>query len=41
MSKNLSSFFSGLAAGVTESIFVLVPMETIKVQLIHDRLKSA
>jgi len=30
------SLLSGLAAGVTESIFVVTPMETIKTKLIHD-----
>lgn len=33
------NFLAGLGAGVTEAIFVVCPMETIKVKLIHDQLQ--
>jgi len=31
------NFLAGLGAGVTEAIFVVCPMETVKVRLIHDQ----
>ena len=34
----LNSFLCGLAAGVTESIFVVTPQETIKTKLINMNL---
>ena len=33
------NFFAGLLSGVGEALFVVVPQETIKVKLIHDRLQ--
>ena len=33
------SFISGAMAGCTEAIFVVTPQETLKVKLIHDRVK--
>jgi len=35
----VNNFLAGLSAGVTEAIFVVCPMETIKVKLIHDQLQ--
>jgi len=35
----MNSFLAGLGAGVSEAILAVTPAETIKVKLIHDRLK--
>ncbi|CAG9316282.1 unnamed protein product [Blepharisma stoltei] len=34
----LNTFLSGACAGATEAVFVVTPMETLKVKLIHDRM---
>lgn len=34
----LNTFLSGACAGATEAVFVVTPMETLKVKLIHDRV---
>jgi solute carrier family 25 (mitochondrial citrate transporter), member 1 len=36
---SLISFVSGAMAGATEAVFVVTPQETLKVKLIHDRVK--
>lgn len=33
-----STFMSGLFTGIIESFLILTPIETIKTQLIHDKL---
>jgi len=35
-----ANFFAGLGAGVIEAIFVVTPMETIKVKFIHDQTQT-
>jgi len=35
----VNNFLAGLGAGVTEAIFVVCPMETIKVKMIHDQMQ--
>ena len=37
----LNNFCAGLAAGACESTFVVTPMETVKVKLIHDKFSDA
>jgi solute carrier family 25 citrate transporter 1 len=37
--SSLNNFLSGAMAGTTEAIFVVTPQETLKVKLIHDRVK--
>mmetsp|Transcript_4911 Transcript_4911/g.7402 ORF Transcript_4911/g.7402 Transcript_4911/m.7402 type:complete len:313 (+) Transcript_4911:50-988(+) len=37
--SKLNTFLSGACAGTTEAIFVVTPMETLKVKLIHDRFQ--
>ena len=36
----MDNFCAGLLSGVGEALFVVVPQETIKVKLIHDRLQE-
>ena len=38
--SKMNTFLSGACAGATEAIFVVTPMETLKVKLIHDRCKD-
>lgn len=37
--SGFNNFVSGALAGTTEAIFVVTPQETLKVKLIHDRVK--
>jgi solute carrier family 25 citrate transporter 1 len=40
-SKNkVNTFMCGLCAGAAEALFVVTPMETLKVKLIHDKLSE-
>jgi solute carrier family 25 (mitochondrial citrate transporter), member 1 len=38
--SKLGTFFCGLCAGAMEATWVVTPMETIKVKLIHDKFKE-
>ena len=35
--SQVNTLLSGLGAGVAEAVFVVCPMETIKVKFIHDQ----
>ncbi len=35
-----SSFYAGIIAGITEAIFISTATETLKVKLVHDRLRD-
>jgi len=36
----LSLFLCGLMTGLTEALLIVTPSETLRVQLIHDRIKD-
>ena len=38
--NRLTTFLCGLGAGVTEALIIVTPSETLKVKLIHDRLRE-
>lgn len=38
--NRITTFLCGLGAGITEAVLVVTPTETLKVKLIHDRLRE-